>query len=141
MKSFDKLFRNVVPEFPSLSQQRFVFFIAKRLSTIIIQDIQFLLLYNYHIPTTFGSHKTNFEYILEYSFIYTMVSVKFLRNVPITYLCTNTIVFYSLGCKHCIIQSAFADHCCKYRVQYCKHIYCYCAHILALQYNQMNSAL
>ncbi len=96
----DELFRNVLPQFPYLSRQRLVFSIAKRLSTIE----HFCFYINHNIPTTFGK-----QFWVEHSFIYTMVSEKFLRNVPVTryshyfmYQYQQICVFYSLGCKHCI---------------------------------------
>ena len=50
----DKLFRNVVPEFPYLSRQRLVFSIAKRLSTIQ----HFCIYINHHIPPHLVSMET-----------------------------------------------------------------------------------
>ena len=55
MHMLDKLFKNVVPQFPYLSRQQLVFSIAKRLSTI-----KHFCSYNHHIPTTFDLYGSDF---------------------------------------------------------------------------------
>ncbi len=57
----DKLFRNVVPEFPYTLADN-----DRSFPSLSDCPLDFLLLINHHIPTTFGN---DFGYILEYSFI------------------------------------------------------------------------
>ncbi len=68
-----KLFRNVVPKFPYLADNKSFPSLYTRLSTI--EKSCFI---NHHIPTTFGCHGYMFGYVLDRSFTYTMVSAKFL---------------------------------------------------------------
>ena len=65
---------------------------------------------NHHKPTTLCFHGNIFEYVVAWSFTYTLVSAQFLRKVPIKrdlHISTAThkfVVIYSLSWMHCAIM-------------------------------------
>ncbi len=98
MHMLAQLSTDVMPEFQTLAD-----FLPKLLLTITIC----CCCKSNHISTTLGCHGNICGYVEAQVFTYTLVSLKFLRNVLMSrysHLCTKIhkcVVFYSLGYRHC----------------------------------------